>query len=165
MVGAAVLGTVALATPAAQAEVTTLRERGTVMTCSGQWLDRPVVLTVHEQHSDVRVLVLAVGEGEQLEQLVRTPGHRLVRDRGVHERGWLAGHRFDLAAVVVRDGDPVPVHAEHDDGDQHVVVDGAHQPLAATATFTWRHRATTLARAGAFRYDHTVTRTDAEPSA
>lgn len=162
LVGAAVLGTVALATPAAQAETTTSRERGTVVTCTGQWRDQPVVLTVHEHHPDIRELVLTVGDGEGQQQLVRTPGHRLVRDRGLHERGWLAGHRVDLSAVVVRDGRPVAVHEEHPDGDHRVVVDGTHQPLAATTTFTWRHHAATLECPGAFRYDLTVTRTDAE---
>lgn len=35
LVGAAVLGAVALATPAAHAEASSTRERGTVVTCTG----------------------------------------------------------------------------------------------------------------------------------
>ena len=173
LVGAAVLGTVALATPVAHATdasdavppTGTVHERGTVVVCSGQWRDQPVARSVHGRHPHVRVLVRTGGAGEVPPRVVRTPGHRLVRDRGLHERGWLAGHRLDLSAVVVRDGNPVPVHEEHEDGEQHVVVDGTQQPLAATTTFTWRHRAATLACPGSFRYDHTVTRTDAEAPA
>lgn len=165
LVGAAVLGTVALATPAgAQDDTTTgegstTRERGLVVECSGTWRDQPVLVTVHEDHPDLRELVLAVGKDDEEVVKVRTPGHRLVRHRGLRETGWLGGRRFDLDGVVVRDGEPVEVHEEHDDAGQHVVVDGVHHPLAATLTLTWRHRATTLGCADAYRYDLTVTRT------
>lgn len=162
LVGAAVLGSVALTTAPAHAgtTATTTHERGLVIECAGLWRDQPVAVTVYENHPDLRELVVVVGEeGEEVVK-VRTPGHRLVRHRALHERGWLDGRRFDLAGTAVRDGDPVEVHEEREDAGQHIVVDGVHHPVAATLTLTWRHRAATLDCDTAFRYDLQVTRTD-----
>jgi len=137
----------------------TTQEKGVLIECAGTWKGQPAMVSVYENRIYGNELVVAVGAEDSESFWITHPEGRMVRRGEVQQEGRMDGKRVVLAGRVVRDGEPVEVHEEHDDAGQHIVVDGVHMPLSADLVLTWKKRNADLDCDNAFRYDLTVTKT------
>jgi hypothetical protein len=148
---------VGLGAAAHAAEPTVTTEKGILLECSGTWRGNQVYTSLYENDTYGNTIQIVIGDGDVAGGSRATK--RAFKDgrevRGVLQ---LKGKRAIIKGTARAVGKKTPVHEEHDDAGEHIVVDGTHRRLANDLTLTWRKTTVSLDCDNAFVYDLVVSK-------
>lgn len=155
---AATTALIGLASPTHASEPTVTHERGIVIECSGTFKNRAVYASVYENEPNGNVLQILVGDDESQVGGGRETTRDFLDGKRIRATMKVDGTRATIEGTAERYGKKIPVHEEHDDAGQHIVVDGTHRKLDTDLTLTWRNRTVPLDCDTAFAYDLRVSK-------
>lgn len=149
------LAAAVLAVPAARAATpTSTTEKGLVIECTTRIGGAPAYVSLYENNRFADVAQVAIGEAGGSREV-----DRIAVGRNVRTAVRVAGARARVTGTLRVTGAPTPVHEEHDDAGQHIVVDGTHRAITARLRLSYRGDTARLDCDNAFRYRLRVTRT------
>lgn len=148
-----------LGSPATAAPTTeTTHERGVVIECGGTYAGQDVFVSVYENNTFANVFQVVVGDDGLGKSRESEDG--FVSGGKVRASLKLDGKKVVVSGTAKRVGPRTPVHEEHDDAGQHIVVDGFHRALRTDLDMTWKGSRIDLDCGEAFFYKLKVTKTD-----
>lgn len=151
-------GLIGLGNAAQASEPTTTREKGIVLECHGTIRGRAVYASLYENNTVANTIQILVGDDDQQVGGARDTARDFLDGRAVRGILKVDGRRALIEGTAHRVGRKVAVHEEHDDGGQHITVDGTHRRLANDLELTWKGATVPLDCDEAFAYDLQVTK-------
>ena len=144
-------------TAAYAGEPTITHEKGILLECSGTWRGHDVYTSLYENNTYGNTIQIVIADGDVAGGLRETTkAFKDGRDvRGVLK---LKGKKAVIDGTARAVGKKTPVHEEHDDAGQHIIVDGTHRQLANNLTLTWKGTTVPLDCENAFVYDLQVSK-------